>query len=85
LGLRLSAVLRVLLPLEKTGLVQREPSADGGPRCIAIRPAGRRVLQEALVTAEQVCKQAIAPLPSQALPAIEAALATLCRTDALAV
>ncbi len=85
LGLRRSAVVRMLLPLEKTGLLQRETCAGSGVRRVAVRPAGRRVLQEALVTAEQVCTAAVAQLPANALPWVESALATLCRADALTV
>ncbi|MEO7851373.1 MAG: MarR family transcriptional regulator [Rubrivivax sp.] len=85
LGLRPSAVMRMLLPLEKTGLVQRESSAGSSSRGVAIRPAGKRVLQEALVTAEQVCKAALAQLPADALPLVASVLSTMCRTDALAV
>jgi DNA-binding MarR family transcriptional regulator len=85
MGLRLSAVMRMLLPLEKTGLVQRESSAGSGARCVAIRPAGSRLLQEALVTAEEVCKRAIAQLPADAVPVLESALTTLYRAESLAV
>lgn len=84
LGLRPSAVMRMLLPLEKTGLVQRESSAANGKRCVAIRPAGERVLHEALLTAQEATKATVARLPADALPLLESALTTLCGTDALA-
>jgi DNA-binding MarR family transcriptional regulator len=85
MGLRLSAVMRMLLPLEKTGLLQRESAMGSDERCVAIRPAGRRVLREALLTAEEVCNGAVAQLPADALPLVESVLTTLCRADSLAV
>ena len=54
LGLARSALLRQLLPLEKTGLVAREPDA-AGVRRIVLRPAGRRLAREARDTAEAAC------------------------------
>ena len=55
-ALRTSAsrfVLR-LLPLEKTGVVERCAAADGKRR-VQLRPQGRRLLREARETAAQVC------------------------------
>ena len=46
-------VLR-LLPLEKTGLVERAEDADGKRR-VMLRPQGRRRLREARDTAATVC------------------------------
>jgi len=43
-------LLRSLLPLEKTGLVERAAGNDGG-RQVALRPPGRRLLSEARETA----------------------------------
>jgi DNA-binding MarR family transcriptional regulator len=43
-----------LLPLEKTGVVERAAGADG-KRCVMLRPQGRRLLREARETAAQVC------------------------------
>jgi DNA-binding MarR family transcriptional regulator len=49
-----SHLLLRLLPLEKTGLVER--SADGGgKRCVTLRPQGRRLLREARDTAANAC------------------------------
>ena len=85
LGLQLSAVTRELVRLEKIGLVQRETSAGDAKRIVVIRPAGKRLLGEALATAEAVCAEAIRELSPDALPGIEAALSKVCRTEALAV
>jgi DNA-binding MarR family transcriptional regulator len=43
-----------LLPLEKTGLVERIAGA-GGKRCVTLRPQGRRLLREARETAAHAC------------------------------
>ena len=47
------AVLR-LLPLEKTGWLERATSGEGA-RSVRLRPPGRRLLAEARETAEAVC------------------------------
>lgn len=50
-----SHLLLRLLPLEKTGLVER--AADGeGRRRVMLRPQGRRLLNEARHTAANACK-----------------------------
>jgi len=46
-------VLR-LLPLEKTGLVERAADGDGKRR-VLLRPQGRRLLHEARATAADAC------------------------------
>lgn len=49
-----SRLLLRLLPLEKTGLVER--AADGhGKRRVTLRPQGRRLLHEARHTAADAC------------------------------
>ena len=82
LGRPPSQVMRELMRLEKTGLVQRE-RGDGGRHEVLLRPGGWRVLAEALVTAEQACAAALAELPAAALPAVAGAMDRLCRTPAL--
>jgi DNA-binding MarR family transcriptional regulator len=49
-----SHLLLRLLPLEKTGLVERAADGDG-KRCVTLRPQGRRLLQEARATAADAC------------------------------
>ncbi len=49
-----SHLLLRLLPLEKTGLVERA-SDDDGERRVTLRPQGRRLLNEARDTASMVC------------------------------
>ncbi len=85
MGVQLSAVTRQLLPLEKTGHVQREPALAGGARSVVLRPAGRRLVGDAMVTADAICAEAVAALAPDALPAVNAALTALCRSEALRV
>ena len=84
LGMRLSAVTRQLVTLEKTGLVQRETDA-GGRREAVLRPAGRALLQAATQTAEAVCADALRSLGAAPVGAMGEALAALSRSPALAL
>jgi DNA-binding MarR family transcriptional regulator len=74
LGLTPSALLRQILPLEKTGLVARSTrSAAGGAATaagptaseVSLRPAGRVVLQAATDTAAEVCNQSRVARPGE--------------------
>lgn len=49
-----SHLLRLLLPLEKIGLVERAANGDGKRR-VTLRPQGRRLLHEARDTAANAC------------------------------
>lgn len=69
LGLSMSALVRLLLPLEKTGHVQRESApAPGGKRYVSLRPAGNTQLRNATVTAEATCATLMATVLSQVRP-----------------
>ena len=86
MGVQLSAVTRQLVLLEKTGRLQREPEATGdGKRYVAIRPAGKRLLNEALTTAESVCREVVRELPADSLAVLDTALTTICQSNALKV
>ncbi len=85
MGARRSAIMRQVMLLEKTGLVQREASARDGTREVVIRAAGVRVLNEALASAEQVCSSMMSTLSPALLPAARVTLSTVCTTDALAI
>lgn len=78
LGLRPSAVMRQLVPLEKTGRIQREPG-----RQVLLRPAGRAQLLEAEETAAAICETALRASDAQSLAAAQDLLAELCRSPAL--
>jgi DNA-binding MarR family transcriptional regulator len=49
-----SRLLLRLLPLEKTGLVERAADSNG-KRSVKLRPQGRRLLREARDTAQNAC------------------------------
>lgn len=86
MGMRQSAVTRQLVLLEKTGRVQREAApAVGDRRHVLLRPAGRALLGDATATADAVCSRALGGLPAESLPALDAALENLCKTEALAL
>lgn len=58
LGVRPSAMVRQILPLEKIGLLARDTPANGqGRRQVRLRPAGRQVLAGATETARALCGQ----------------------------
>lgn len=83
LGQTRSAVLRQVIVLEKIGLVAREDGEDG--RQVALRSAGRAVLQGARETAGYICSEAFASLTPTALANAGAALAVIGNTKALAL
>ena len=58
LGLGPSAALRQILPLEKTGLVERDVHADNKhQRDVHLRAAGRQIVSGAIETAQSLCEQ----------------------------
>lgn len=58
LGVRPSAVVRQVLPLEKIGLLERAAQPDArGRRQVRLRPAGRQVLAGATESALAMCHQ----------------------------
>ncbi len=59
LGVQRSAVIRQVIALEKTGLVQRAVDVQGGRR-VQLRSPGRRLLQEATETAAAICGAVLA-------------------------
>lgn len=59
LGLTASGVTRTLLPLEKLGLVAREPDPrDARVGYAVLTKAGLRLLTNALISAESICQEA---------------------------
>jgi DNA-binding MarR family transcriptional regulator len=60
MGLTQSAVTRILLPLEKIGLVSRHPDPnDARVGYAALTKTGRVMLENATVSAEEVCGELI--------------------------
>ena len=66
LGLTASGVTRTLLPLEKLGLVARQPDPrDARVGFASITDAGQRLLANALISAESLCEEAIQAIPDK--------------------
>lgn len=58
IGLTASGITRMLLPLEKLGLVRREAnSRDARVSYVKLAPGGKRILNDAIVTAEATAEQ----------------------------
>ncbi|WP_084299291.1 MarR family winged helix-turn-helix transcriptional regulator [Dyadobacter tibetensis] len=57
-GLTASGITRVLLPLEKLGLVRKEAhSRDARVSYVKLAPAGKRILNESMSTAQAVAEE----------------------------
>ncbi|MBT2334463.1 AsnC family transcriptional regulator [Variovorax paradoxus] len=83
LGLPVSALMRKMVLLEKTGLAERMAESNGDcRRHAAIRPGGTKLMQGAITTVEAVCADAVKSLDPAHLPSLDAALRALCRNDA---
>jgi DNA-binding MarR family transcriptional regulator len=77
LGLTASAVTRALIPLEKIGLVTRQPDPrDARVGYASLTKVGRRVLDDAAESAEEISADAI---PSDALPKLRPLISALAR------
>ena len=65
IGLTASGITRLLLPMEKVGLVRRE-AHDGDARVsyVALDPGGEQKLSEAIERAEEFCSDIIHPAES---------------------
>jgi DNA-binding MarR family transcriptional regulator len=74
-GLTASGVTRSLLPLEKTGLVGRQPDPrDARVGYAVITPAGHTTLDNAMVTAREVSADLLRHAPPDQLQALSAVL-----------
>jgi DNA-binding MarR family transcriptional regulator len=63
IGLTASGVTRMLVPLEKAGLVRREVnSRDARVSYVKLAPGGKRILAEGIAAAELVTEQILAPV-----------------------
>jgi DNA-binding MarR family transcriptional regulator len=82
LGLPMSALIRKMVLLEKTGLAERTAGAhEDNRRHATIRPGGRKLMQAAVTTVEAICADAVKSLAPESLPHINAALLALCLDD----
>ena len=82
-GLTASGVTRTLLPLEKLGLVARQPDPrDARVGYATLTEAGQQLLGYALVSAERICTDATQALPSEHVATLSAVLGTLAGINA---
>lgn len=81
LGLPVSALIRKMVLLEKSGLAERTAGANGDGRHAALRPGGRKLMQAAVTTAEAICADAVKSLAPEGLSQINVALLALCHDD----
>ncbi|CAA2105029.1 MarR family winged helix-turn-helix transcriptional regulator [Variovorax paradoxus] len=78
LGLPVSALIRKMVLLEKTGLAERVAGPDtDARRHAALRPGGRRLVQDAVATVEAHCKEALRPVEPECLRAAHTALVAM--------
>ncbi|MES2150179.1 MAG: MarR family winged helix-turn-helix transcriptional regulator [Pseudomonadota bacterium] len=78
LGLTASGVTRSLLPLEKIGLVAREPDPrDARVGYAAITPSGQALMENASVVVDTLSAEALRALEPDALAAMSAVLGQL--------
>lgn len=75
LGLPMSALIRRMLLLEKTGLAERVAGAGTDHRRhAALRSGGRQLVRDAVVTAEAHCRQAVRAIDQRQLSDAQAVL-----------
>ena len=75
LGLTASGVTRTLLPLEKIGLISRQPDPkDARVGFAAVTPVGEEMLVNATVTADLVSRDMLRGVPAEQLQAMTALL-----------
>ena len=80
LGVTQSAITRILIPLEKIGLITREHDArDARVGYAAITKTGRRICREALETADELA-QRVCAAQSTELSALHATLSRVRRS-----
>lgn len=72
LGLTASAVTRILIPLEKIGLVSRQTDEhDGRVGYAVLTKAGKAILAEALESAEMISGEVVGPKAATRLADVE--------------
>lgn len=70
IGLTASGVTRLLNPLEKTGLVTRETNErDARVSYVVITSIGKKILEEAQITAENITKEILSSKKGKSLKA----------------
>ena len=78
LGVTASGVTRSLLPLEKLGLVARQPDLrDARVGYASLTAVGQRLLRDALVSVEPITREATQPVPADQIDALSLLLGQL--------
>ncbi len=78
LGVTASAVTRSLLPLEKLGLVARQPDPrDARVGYASLTASGQQLLRYALVSVQPIAKEAIQTVPTEQIGVFSALLGQL--------
>ena len=78
LGVTASGITRMLLPMEKIGLIAREADVrDARVSTVLLAPVGKRLLQERLERAESIAQEAIPSALGKTTTHSAASLATL--------
>ncbi|MFZ4931194.1 MarR family winged helix-turn-helix transcriptional regulator [Chryseobacterium sp. Mn2064] len=68
IGITASGVTRLLNPLEKIGMVGRETNErDARVSYVVITPNGRKIFEEAMISAENITKDILAPKKNKSL------------------
>ncbi|CAI9674995.1 MarR family transcriptional regulator [Elizabethkingia anophelis] len=71
IGLTASGVTRLLNPLEKTGLVTRETNErDARVSYVVITSTGKKILEEAQITAENITKEILSSKKGKSLKVV---------------
>ena len=71
IGLTASGVTRLLNPLEKTGLVTRETNErDARVSYVVITSTGKKILEEARITAENITKEILSSKKGKSLKVV---------------
>lgn len=78
IGLTASGVTRLLLPLEKVGLINRESNQrDARVSYVVVTAAGKKLYEEAKPTAELIAKDLLPPLKAKDLKVLSETLFAL--------
>ncbi len=83
-GLTASGVTRLLLPMEKIGLVKRvADESDARVSQVKLAPSGRRQFEEGIERAEILCEDLFPPAQIKKLESLSEALSELARSAAI--
>jgi DNA-binding MarR family transcriptional regulator len=78
IGLTASGITRMLTPLEKLGMVRREAnSRDARVSYVKLAPAGKRILVDAIATAEATSEQILSTVKTKKLDDVARVLVEL--------